>query len=608
MASISLIPNINAELLISDYTLPIKLHYNHEKFWHISLSSSERNLTLMKIGKFLIETTIEDEESCQIYEKIHESEKIAIDFLKSQIANKRLKGYDFYDISNPKKRKFLDEKSEKKPLISPQIVIKPAAFYEESHYKFNGEFLELSNNFFQIERNQNFLKIIKGKTEGKANNSIETSYHQYLTEDIAKNNALRFISEKIANGFVRNDKFQATFTLKELMDFKESLNLQINSQINSIGNSSKNQMNLPKIKVTNTDLTQKSISSLKNNDNYLHIPSNARHRKGDNYSITSKISDFSDISDEMRSRNSSGSRSPSPNPREETSQDPFIPQENLSQNSNFSQNFSLNSSQISLLGKPVAQPHDVLLAETWSEKIDPTGYFLSEKLDGVRCLWTGSKMYSRNGNQFFCPRFFTENWPNATLDGELWLSRNTFQRCVSIIKKHNPDEAEWRKMTYLVFDAPSLNLPFEARYKLMESELKNINNSFIKVVKNRICLSRKDMDLELEKVISLSGEGLMLRAPMSFYERKRSNNLLKVKKMLDDEALVIGFVRRPQGGIKAMMVRLKNGKEFKIGGGLTDKERMNPPKIGSTVTFKYQNLSEEGIPRFPIYLRGFDKF
>ena len=126
-------------------------------------------------------------------------------------------------------------------------------------------------------------------------------------------------------------------------------------------------------------------------------------------------------------------------------------------------------------------------------------------------------------------------------------------------------------------------------------------------MENRICESRKDMDTELEKVLHLSGEGLMLRNPESFYERKRSTNLLKVKKFLDDEALVIGFIRRPTGDIKAMQVRLANGIEFKIGGGLTDQERRNPPKIGTKVTFKYQNLSEDGIPRFPIYMRPYEK-
>lgn len=216
-------------------------------------------------------------------------------------------------------------------------------------------------------------------------------------------------------------------------------------------------------------------------------------------------------------------------------------------------------------------------------------------------------MYSRNGNQFFCPDFFTRNWPNSTLDGELWIERNTFQKCVSVVKKKTPDETEWKKIHYLVFDTPGLNLPFKDRYQIMQEEIPKLNNPYIRVVHNRICTSRSDMDQELEKVLGLSGEGLMLRNPKSFYERKRSKNLLKVKKFLDDEALVYGYLRRPQGDIKAMLVRLNNGKEFKIGGGLTDAERRNPPKIGSRITYKYQNLSENGIPRFPIYQRPYQK-
>lgn len=138
-------------------------------------------------------------------------------------------------------------------------------------------------------------------------------------------------------------------------------------------------------------------------------------------------------------------------------------------------------------------------------------------------------------------------------------------------------------------------------------EIGKVNNQYIRVVEHRICNGLEDMEDELKKVMNLSGEGLMLRNPDSYYERKRSNNLLKVKKFLDDEAVVIGFIRRPTGDIKAMQVRLPNGKEFRIGNGLTEEERRNPPKIGSKVTFKYQNLSEDGIPRFPTYIRPYEK-
>jgi DNA ligase-1 len=61
--------------------------------------------------------------------------------------------------------------------------------------------------------------------------------------------------------------------------------------------------------------------------------------------------------------------------------------------------------------------------------------------------------------------------------------------------------------------------------------------------------------------------------------------------MLDDEAEVIAHERgagRHQGRCGAVRVRLRNGKEFKIGTGFSDQQRDNPPEIGTIVTFRYQ--------------------
>lgn len=69
------------------------------------------------------------------------------------------------------------------------------------------------------------------------------------------------------------------------------------------------------------------------------------------------------------------------------------------------------------LGSPIDYCIKCLLADNYKEGTDPTGWIMSEKLDGVRCLWTGSEMFSRNGNKFYFPSFFTRNWPNSQLDG-----------------------------------------------------------------------------------------------------------------------------------------------------------------------------------------------
>jgi DNA ligase-1 len=47
---------------------------------------------------------------------------------------------------------------------------------------------------------------------------------------------------------------------------------------------------------------------------------------------------------------------------------------------------------------------NVMLAQTYDpDRDDPTGWLMSEKLDGVRCYWDGSNLYTRNGNKTFAP-------------------------------------------------------------------------------------------------------------------------------------------------------------------------------------------------------------
>jgi len=54
--------------------------------------------------------------------------------------------------------------------------------------------------------------------------------------------------------------------------------------------------------------------------------------------------------------------------------------------------------------------------------------------------------------------------------------------------------------------------------------------------------------------------------------------------------------------VGALEAELTNGKKFSVGSGLSDEERQNPPKIGTIITVKYQELTDAGIPRFPTYI------
>ena len=115
----------------------------------------------------------------------------------------------------------------------------------------------------------------------------------------------------------------------------------------------------------------------------------------------------------------------------------------------------------------------VMLAHNYDpEKHDPTGWLMSEKLDGVRCYWNGTNMYTRNGNPFYPPDSFKASLPKMALDGELWSGRDDFQKIVSIVRKHDPSKSDgWKGIKFMVFDAPLVKGNFAKRINACRKEL-----------------------------------------------------------------------------------------------------------------------------------------
>lgn len=252
---------------------------------------------------------------------------------------------------------------------------------------------------------------------------------------------------------------------------------------------------------------------------------------------------------------------------------------------------------------PKAPP--LLLAETWTEAVDPTGWLVSEKLDGVRCYWDGTRMWSRQGNRFFAPDWFTAGLPLEPLDGELWIGRRQFQRTVSIVRRQAGNDL-WREMRFLMFDAPAHDGPFEERLDLVQMIIEMNKPQFAVAHTHERCQGPDHLQELLANVIAMGGEGLMLRRPMSKYQAGRSSTLLKVKRFLEADARVVGRdpgSGRHKGRLGALLVEMASGVRFCVGTGFSDSERMDPPPIGSLVTFRYQELSDGGVPRFPSFVR-----
>jgi DNA ligase 1 len=247
----------------------------------------------------------------------------------------------------------------------------------------------------------------------------------------------------------------------------------------------------------------------------------------------------------------------------------------------------------------------LLLAHVWNEEEhDPTGWWMSEKLDGVRAYWDGKQFLSRNNNIFYTPDWFSKGLPDRPLDGELWIARKKFDFTSGLVRQQSKSD-EWKQVRYLIFDAPEVLGPFEERLEFLNRSIPSWKTAYAAIHEQVICNGVDHLVSELDRITQLGGEGLMLRQPGSVYERTRSTTLLKVKKFLDAEATVVGYeagAGRHKGRVGALVARFGNGKEFKVGTGLKDKERDNPPVKGSVINVKYQELTKDGIPRFPVYV------
>ena len=246
-----------------------------------------------------------------------------------------------------------------------------------------------------------------------------------------------------------------------------------------------------------------------------------------------------------------------------------------------------------------------MLAHQWNHKVEIKGWWLSEKLDGVRGYWTGDKLISRQGNPFHAPEWFTRDFPSTPLDGELWTGREQFPELVSIVRRKSAD-TDWKKVRYVIFDAPQIEGGFEKRIDFARRWFLEHPNLFAEVLEHQTCESEEHLREKLTEIESLGGEGVMLRKPGSPYTIGRSHDLLKVKTYEDAEATVINHLPgsgKHTGRLGSLLVELPNGIQFAIGTGFSDQERDNPPPIGSIVTFKYYGFYKSGIPKFASFLR-----
>ncbi|GGB47022.1 ATP-dependent DNA ligase [Oceanisphaera marina] len=250
-------------------------------------------------------------------------------------------------------------------------------------------------------------------------------------------------------------------------------------------------------------------------------------------------------------------------------------------------------------------PPPVQLAADYQQQ-DASLYRVSEKLDGVRAYWNGRELLSRNGHRYSAPEWFVANFPDTPLDGELWLGRGRFSELSAAVRRYQANEAEWRQIRFMVFDLPASELPFEARLTQLKRLFSRHDSAYLELIEQRLLSDNAALAAYLDEVESLGGEGVMLRRRDSLYSPARNPDLLKLKRFQDAEARVLAHLPgqgKYQNMLGALLVETEDGRRFRLGTGFSDQQRLQPPSVGTTVTYRYRGETAQGLPRFASFMR-----
>lgn len=259
-----------------------------------------------------------------------------------------------------------------------------------------------------------------------------------------------------------------------------------------------------------------------------------------------------------------------------------------------------------LQARPSHDERHLLLAHEAAPNVDPAGYLVSEKYDGVRASWDGQALRFRSGQRVAAPASFVSRLPATPLDGELWLGRARFEELAGLVRRATPDEAGWRSLRYMVFELPLGEGSFAARAERIRALAQRLAWPQLVAAEQSQSPTRQALQRRLDAVVAGGGEGLMLHRADAPYRSGRSHDLLKLKPVHDAEARVIGHISgrgRHAGRLGSLRVRTDEGVEFLLGSGFSDAQRETPPALGVRVTFAYRGLTESGVPRFASFLR-----
>lgn len=215
------------------------------------------------------------------------------------------------------------------------------------------------------------------------------------------------------------------------------------------------------------------------------------------------------------------------------------------------------------------------LANAWDDGKDPSGFLISEKLDGVRVFLSGDDavLATRHGRKIKSPAWWIEQLPKGVdLDGELWMGYASLGKLVGsaflkparaagetldMEKAAEALDAGWKEVKFFASDIPDVSLPFEKRLEKLQGLEEN---DVFKVVKYTPCEGEEHLQKELDTVVERGGESVVLRDPKAMYKYGKSDSMFAVKKIFNAEVLMVekspttrGLIAQVPSGAKQMV-------------------------------------------------------
>jgi DNA ligase-1 len=232
--------------------------------------------------------------------------------------------------------------------------------------------------------------------------------------------------------------------------------------------------------------------------------------------------------------------------------------------------------------------------------------YVQPKLNGVRCIYQNGKFMSREGKEFTTLEHLAAELKKLGLktpDGEIYIHGATFQDIVRKVKKDREDDT----LEYWIYDQVN-DKPFKDRTAGVLSAFSSNKPSYLKYVKTYVAKSEADIKTYHDQFVQEGYEGVIIRNMDGLYQAKhRSKDLQKYKEFIDAEFEIVGGHEGsgPDAGTIVFEVKTKAGKTFSVRPKGTREQRAEWFKdlkhiIGADLTVRYQNLSEDGIPIFPV--------